>query len=299
MTPAAQALVDSWSVPLWITVSLCLAALVYLRGWFRLHTAFPGLISASRLVAFLAGIASVWIAAASPLNVLDDISLSVHMIQHLLLMTIAPLLILVGAPALPLLHGLPQAVARTVVSPVLRLRLVKSLGHFLTHPAVCWLAATMALLAWHVPAVFELALKSDWIHKLEHACFFGTGLLFWWPVIQPWPSTARWPDWSVPLYLFCGTFPCDLLSGLLVFGDRLVYKSYLSAPRLFNISPLEDQQLAAALMWVSVTVIFLIPAVLVSLRVLSPRTAPSLEDRWAGIDKTLRQPFDSTNMGAI
>ena len=113
--------------------------------------------------------------------------------------------------------------------------------------------------------MFELALRWDWLHELEHASFFATGLLFWWPVVQPWPSTPRWPRWSIPLYLFCATLPCDVLSGFLVFCDRVVYSSYLSAPRLFGISPLQDQECAAALMWVWVTIIFLVPAVVVTI----------------------------------
>ena len=235
-----------------------------------MRAGYPDLISPWRLGAFLAGIASVWIAVGSPVGAFDDVSLSVHMVQHLLLMAIAPPLILLGTPALPLLQGLPQPIARSVVGPFLRWRMVKSFGRLITNPAVCWLAAMLALITWHVPAVFERALHSDWLHEFEHACFFGTGLLFWWPVVQPWPSTARWPRWSIPLYLFCATLPCDVLSGFLVFCDRVVYTSYVSAPRLFNIPPLQDQECAAALMWVCVTIIFLVPAIIVTMQILSP-----------------------------
>jgi putative membrane protein len=203
------------------------------------------------------------------------------MVQHLLLMAIAPPLILLGAPALPLLKGLPQWFARGVVSPFLQWRWVKSLGHFLAGPAVCWLAATLALIGWHIPAVFELALRWKWLHELEHACFLGAGLLFWWPVVQPWPSVARWPRWSIPLYLFFATFPCDALSGFLAFCDRVVYSSYQSAPRILSISALQDQECAAALMWACVTIIFLVPAVIVTLQILSPQRAHSLEETWS------------------
>ena len=270
MTSDTQAVLQSWSAPLGVELALCLTVLIYVRGWFRLRAGFPNLISAWRLGAFWAGIASVWIAVGSPVGAFDDVSLSVHMVQHLLLMAIAPPLILLGTPALPLLQGLPQPIARSVVGPFLRWRLVKSLGRVVTNPAICWLAAELALIVWHVPAVFALALRFDWLHKLEHASFIGTGLLFWWPVVQPWPSTPRWPRWSIPLYLFCATLPCDALSGFLVFCDRVVYTSYLSAPRLFNISPLQDQECAAALMWVCVTIIFLLPAVIVTMQILSP-----------------------------
>ncbi len=294
MTTDAQAVLQSWSAPLGVDLVLCLTVVVYVRGWFRLYVAFPNLISIGRLAAFLSGIASVWISIGSPLEAFDDISLTVHMVQHLLLMATAPPLILLGAPALPLLQGIPQSMARDVVGPFLRWGWVKSFGRLVTNPAICWLAATLALIGWHVPAVFELALRLDWLHKLEHASFFGAGLLFWWPVVQPWPSTARWPRWSIPLYLFCATLPCDALSGFLAFCDRVVYRSYLSTPQLSSLSPLQDQECAAALMWVSVTVMLLIPAVLVTMEILSPRKAHLSEAPWTGLRRIARERLDAS-----
>src|SRR5882762_2003370 len=212
MTPDAQEILSSWSIPIGVNVSLCFAALVYTIGWLRLRAAFQDLIPAWRLAAFLAGTVSLWIAIGSPVEAFDEISLTGHMVQHLLLMAVAPPLILLGAPTLPFLQGLPRWMARSIVAPFLRWRWVKRFGRLITNPAICWLAAAFALIGWHIPAVFELALRSDWWHKIEHASFLVTGLLFWWPVVQPWPSTARWPRWSIPLYLFCATLPCDTLS---------------------------------------------------------------------------------------
>jgi putative membrane protein len=296
MTLDAQSILESWSAPLGINAALCLSALVYLRGWFRLHTVFSNLISVWRLVAFLSGVVLVWIAIGSPLNAFDEVSLSVHMLQHLLLMAIAPLLVLLGSPVLPLLQGIPQSVARRALGPLLRSSWVKSIGHFVTNPTICWFAAALALIGWHIPAVFEPALRWEWLHALEHACFFGTGLLFWWPVVQPWPSIARWPRWLIPLYLFCATLPCDLLSGFLAFCDRVVYSSYLSAPHLFGFSPLEDQQCAAALMWVCVTVIFLVPAVVITMQILSPHRFPSEIDSSAGLHRIAGQSLGATKL---
>jgi putative membrane protein len=283
MTSAAQSILREWSAPIGISVALCVTIMVYARGWFRVRAAFPNLIPLWRLAAFAAGIISIWIAIGSPLAAFDEASLSVHMVQHLLLMAIAPPLILLGAPALPLLHGLPQKIARDVVGPLLRWNFAKSLGLLITNPAICWLAAAFALIAWHVPAIFELALRKNWLHELEHATFLTAGLLFWWPVVQPWPSVARWPRWSIPLYLFFATLPCDVLSAFLAFSDRVVYRSYLSAPRLFNLAPLEDQQYAAAIMWVSVTLIYLIPLAIVTLQLLSPQKSQSPDEASAAL----------------
>jgi putative membrane protein len=299
MTSDAQIILQSWSAPIGVDVALCLTVLVYARGWFRLHTISPNLIQPWRLAAFMAGIVSVWIAIGSPVDAFDDVLLSVHMVQHLLLMAIAPPLILLGAPALPLLKGLSQWFARGVVSPFLQWRWVKWLGHVLADPAICWLAATLALIGWHIPAVFELALRWNWFHELEHACFLGSGLLFWWPVVQPWPSVARWPRWSIPLYLFLATFPCDALSGFLVFCDRVVYSSYLSAPRVFSISALQDQECAAALMWACVTIIFLVPAVIVTLQILSPQRPRLPQETFPQLSGVRARSLPASKMEAV
>jgi cytochrome c oxidase assembly factor CtaG len=179
------------------------------------------------------------------------------MIQHLLLMTIAPPLIWLGEPMIT---------ARPARWPF-----PKRLGKLLGEPAFCWFAAAAALVAWHVPAIFLLGMQSPTWHFIEHASFLTTGLLFWWPVIQPWPSAARWPRWSMLLYLFLATLPCDVLSGLLVFSDRVAYPMYLNMPRMGGLSPLEDQQCAAALMWTCVTVVFLVAGTILSMQMLSPK----------------------------
>src|SRR5882762_2147088 len=268
MTPDAQVILESWSAPIGVNVSLCLVAVVYTMGWLRLRIVFPNLIPTWRLAAFFAGIVSLWIAVGSPLEAFDDVSLSVHMVQHLLLMAVAPPLILLGAPTLPLLRGLPRTI-RGAVGQFLRWPPAQRLDRVLTYPAVCWLAATVALIAWHIPAAFELALRSDSWHEIEHACFFATSLMFWWPVIQPFPSVARWPGWSIPLYLFLGTLPGGALGAFLTFCDRVLYPSYAAAPMILHLSPLEDQVFAGALMWVFGTFVYTVPAVILTVRFLS------------------------------
>jgi putative membrane protein len=275
MNPAARDILDSWRAPIGANVSLCVAASIYARGWLRIRASFPNLIPAWRLAAFLAGTVSLWIAVGSPLEAFDDVSLSIHMVQHLLLMAVAPPLILLGAPELPLLRGLPRRISRAVVGRFLSWTPVRRFGRALTDPAVCWLAASAALIVWHVPPVFELALHSEAWHKIEHLCFFATSLLFWWPVIQPFPSAARCPGWSIPVYLFLGTLPGGALGAFLTFCDRVLYSTYASAPMILNVSPLQDQVFAGALMWVFGTFVYMLPAVIITVRLLSGETARS------------------------
>jgi putative membrane protein len=105
---------------------------------------------------------------------------------------------------------------------------------------------------------------------VEHASFLAAGLLFWRPIFHSRPSTSTSSQWSIPVYLFLATLPCDILSGFLVFCSRVVYTSYQSAPQVFNLSALQDQQCAGALMWIWVTFAYLIPAVVITVQILSP-----------------------------
>jgi putative membrane protein len=142
----------------------------------------------------------------------------------------------------------------------------------LAHPVSGWLISTGTVIAWHIPALFEMAMESAEWHVAESACFLVAGILFWWPVIRPWPRLAAGPLWSIPLYLFLATLPCDALSAFLTFCNAVVYPHYLSAHRAFRVSALADQEFAGAMMWVWVTLAYLAPAAAATIRMLSPRT---------------------------
>jgi cytochrome c oxidase assembly factor CtaG len=292
MQPAIQFALKSWSLPLPLTLVLLLSALFYLRGWLQLRRTFPRLVPIWRAVAFLCGLISVWIAVGSPVATLDMLLLSAHMAQHLLLMTLGAPLILLGAPQLVLPQALPQLLMRGVLGPfsrsaALRRRGLQRLGRVITEPVFCWLAATTVLIAWHVPAIYALALESHRWHQMEHASFLAAGLLFWWPVIPRWPGDTRNFRWSIVLYLFLATLPCDALSAFLAFCDRVVYTSYLEMPTRFNLSPLQDQQFAGALMWVCVTFAYLVPAVILTMVLLSTPRAGE-RSRYAPMADALR-----------
>lgn len=257
--------------PLLVTVVLLMVDLVYLRGWHRLRNAMPRLLSIWQLVAFTCGLLALWAVVGSPLAVMDHHWLTAHMAQHLTLMTLSAPLILLGAPVIVLLNGLARPFGRMVSLPLLRRSPVRIFGLLITHPLFCWFAGAGTVIAWHIPRLFELGMSSARWHEIEYASFFAAGILFWWPVIQPWPSLATWPGWGVPLYLFLATLPCDALSAFLTFCGRVVYPHYVSMHRISNISPLGDQECAGALMWVWVTFVYLAPAVAVTIQMLSPR----------------------------
>jgi putative membrane protein len=272
MSLSAHSVMESWTHAVPLTLFIILAALLYLRGWISTRSGSAAAIPPWKASGFLLGLVLVWMAWGSPLAAYDHSLLTVHMIKHLLLMTFAPPLILLGEP-MKVFWGMTPLLARGTLGRVWHRPLVQRLARIVTSLVVCWTASALTLIAWHVPTLFALGARSEIGHTVEQAMFFGTGLLFWWPVIQPWPSASTGPRWSLLLYLFLATLPCDILSGFLVFSDRVAYPVYFSTPRLSGFSVLEDQQCAAALMWTCVTLVYLVPAAIISSRLLAPRTS--------------------------
>jgi cytochrome c oxidase assembly factor CtaG len=221
----------------------------------------------------------LWIAVGSSLAGLDHELLSLHMVQHLLLSTVSAPLLLLGEPVLLFTTSWTQRSVPAACS--YQEERSKRIVIWLTHPAFCWLVAVGTLLLWHIPRVFELAMQWPLLHVVQQISFFATGMLFWWPVLRPWPGAPAWPRWSIPLYLLLATLPCDALSAFLTFCDRVVYPGYLNGPSRFPISPLQDQECAGALMWVWVTIVYLVPAVFITLQILAPSVPGAQEDRRA------------------
>ncbi len=272
MNSAIQTALDSWTPPIATIATLLITAAIYARGFYRLHRQMPQRFPIWRLAMFMGGIAALFIAVASPLEALDDVLMQIHMTQHLLLMIVAPSMLLAGSPAIPMIRGLPPGIAKAVVGPLLRSDPVRRLFAWLTQPVVCWIAFVAATWGWHLPATFQLALRSDGWHVVEHACFFITALMFWYPVIQPWPSVARWPRWAMLPYLLLADGQNTILAALFMFSDRLIYPFYASAPRVAGFTPLGDQIVAGAIMWVPGSLFYLTPAVLIMFQLLAPQS---------------------------
>jgi cytochrome c oxidase assembly factor CtaG len=268
MESVSQAVLLSWSVPPAATFALLLTAVVYLRGWLLMRQAGVPFIPLWRAVNFLLGLLALWIALASPLDTFSSFVLTAHMLQHMMLMMVAPPLLLMGAPLVPLVRGMPVFAAREFAGPFLNWRVTTRIGQALIHPAVALLLMATVNFAWHTPRLYEVALASSSWHQVEHACFFLASTIFWWPVIQPWPSRSRWPRWAVVPYLMVGDIQNTILSASLIFADRVLYPSYTAVPRLFGLSALHDQAAAGAIMWVVGSLAFVIPAVVIAIRCL-------------------------------
>lgn len=257
-----------------LTVTIGFISLVYLAAWVRLRSNSSSYTPPWRAYSFLVGMSLIWLAVASPFASLDHELLTAHMLKHLLLMTIAPPLIWLGEPVSRMMHGLPLPRVQRALGRVVHLRtvVIMRMASVLRRPEFCWFMATATLVVWHVPPLFALGMHSPAWHFVEEASFLVTGLLFWWPVIQPWRASSKTigrADFSIILYLFLATLPCDILSGFLVFCDRVVYPAYVSSSHMFGFSPLGDQQCAAALMWTCVTLVYLVAGAILTFRLLS------------------------------
>jgi len=267
---------SSWVGPATAVVGLAAGGLIYTAGWRRYRRRLPGRFAASHLAAFLGGLASLWVAIASPLDEAAEAVLSAHMVQHILLLTVAPALLLLGDPLLPLLRGLPDAWRRSLVAPLLRWRSLRAAVHWLVHPLAALLLSSIIFWSWHLPTVYQLALRVPAIHLVEHASFLAGGLLFWYPVVLPWPGRPRWPSGAMIPYLLAADVQNTVLAAVLTFSDRVLYPSYQFHGRATEAAALADQVLAGVIMWVPMSVVYLVPAAWLTIRLLSPGPPPSL-----------------------
>jgi cytochrome c oxidase assembly factor CtaG len=277
-----SALLD-WDFPPLVCTALGLTAVVYLRGWVKIRRTRPRLFPGWKLACFLAGVASLVVAVASPLDTLGDQLLFMHMAQHYVFMSVAPPLMVLAAPVVPMLRGLPRWFVRPVLGPLLRLRWLRRFFHGLVGLRPAWLLMNLSYLGWHVPAAYEFALSSENWHNCEHACFFFTSLLFWWPILAPWPWRSHFNRWLLLPYLLSADIVNTAVSAFLVFSGRVLYPSYAAQPRAFGISALTDQAAAGAFMWVFGSIVFLVPAFVVTVQLLSTRRPLSAERRRAAV----------------
>jgi putative copper resistance protein D len=170
---------------------------------------------------------------------------AVHMVQHMLLVFGAAPAIALAAPITVLLRVATPATRNRWILPVLRSRVVKVVAH----PLVAWLLFTAVMWGSHVSPLFDAALEDPLTHDVEHALYMGTALLFWWPVVGRDPSPWRLPHPARLFFLFLQMPLNSLLGVAILFSEQVLYPHYATTGRTWPPSPLEDQQLAGAIMW--------------------------------------------------
>jgi putative membrane protein len=239
-----------WSEWNWepsILVGLALFAGLYLyatgpgRRWFtRAAPVRPG-----QKAWFLGGVVVLFLALLSPLDALSDRYLfSAHMWQHFMLAFLAPPCLLLGTPDWLLRPLLKQPI------------LAWGLRH-LTAPLFAYASFNIIFMAWHLPALYEATLHNEALHIFEHLLFIATGVLNWWPVMSPLPELQRLSYPGRIFYLFLEVIPTSVMGAFVTFPATVLYPTYANAPRVLDLSPMEDQQFAGLVMWIPAAFIYL------------------------------------------
>jgi putative membrane protein len=206
------------------------------------------------------------------------------MVQHLLLVMIAPPLLWIANPMPFSVWGLPTGL-RLEVGRLLRQdaafrRTVRSL----TTPGIVWMAFVAALVGWHDPRAYEAALQYDLVHDLEHLTFFGTAMLFWWHVIGAAPHIHKRLSQGVRIGYTLSVVPPNMLTGIAIsFTSEPIYNYYATTRRLRGMSVLQDQMLGGTLMWIPGSMMYLVAALVLIARMVraEENRQPLLESEWA------------------
>ena len=230
---------SDWTIEPTVTIGL----LALVAGYLFLTKSAP---FSPRKASFFAGVVVLFVALGPPLaDWADHYLLLAHMVQHLLLIMLAAPLLLYGTPA-------------SVLEPLTRNRITNTVGYWLTRPVVAYAVANTVFVLWHVPMFYEMALRSEPVHVVEHATMLGSALLAWWPTLGPLP---QWPRLALPLhslYYFAMTLPGSAVGAFITFADPGLYAPYDTARRIFGIDLATDQQAAGLLMWVALGTIYLL-----------------------------------------
>jgi cytochrome c oxidase assembly factor CtaG len=252
-TAVTQLLAETWNWEPSVIVG-CLALLaLYVLG-LRPDAGVTQIATWPRFLSFLFGDLAILFALVSPLDVLGDTYLfSAHMLQHLLLLSVAPPLLLLGLPPAP-------------VAAVLRHPLLAQAERILGRPGTALAIGVGTLWAWHIPALFNATLADERVHVAEHLSFLVSATILWWPVVAP-GSFRRLEALSAALYLFLAMAGDALLGILITFTPPGLYPAYLHPDDVLGIlpllrdrwglSPAVDQQLAGILMWVPGSLVYL------------------------------------------
>ena len=210
-------------------------------------------VGAGRVTMFLSGILVLFVALVSPLHELgDDYLFSAHMVQHLLLTLVVPPLLLLGTPG-------------WLLRPLLLSPKVYRAARLVTLPVIAFILFNTVFVIWHVPALYDLALRERGIHILEHLMFIGAGVIVWWPILSPLPELPRASYMMQMLYLFVQPTVPSVLGAMITFSGKVLYEWYAEAPRLWDISPHTDQEIGGVIMWVPGGLAFLIVLIVVFL----------------------------------
>lgn len=226
-----------------MVAALVLTAVVYL--WLLRRFSARG----RQRVFFWAGLGSLGVALLSPLDKGAHYLFTLHMVQHMVFLMVAP----------PLLA---QAVPASLIGWLYQRPPLRRILRFLWSPVSSLVLYNGVLIFWHFPAAYDATLQSPWIHALEHLSLVGAGLVFWGVIVSPAPSLVR-ASLGLRLGLVVGVDIVNFALGFtLTSAGEPLYEPYTAVPRLWGLTPLEDVKLGGALMWVMGQMMYAVPVLL-------------------------------------
>lgn len=240
----------AWRIDPVMTPLLLVIATGYLLAYSAAARAGRPLPPTWQVFAFLGGLASLAFALTGPFDHFNGVLFSIHMSQHLVLMLVAAPLLLLGRPVQVILRGLPPRHTRTLMRQTVGRRGIRKTLSVLTHPISVVLLFNGSFIIWHLPSLYQAAVRNDLIHEIEHAAFFTTALLFWWVLIDPVPRHHRLSTTAAALVLFATWMASDLMCAAITLSQDLIYPIYAETAKPWGLTAYSDQQLGGAIMWV-------------------------------------------------
>ena len=200
--------------------------------------------SAGQRASFFASLALLFLTLNGPLHDLSDTYLfSAHMVQHLIMTLMVPPLMILGTPG-------------WMLRPLLRRRGAFPVARFLTDIGACYAFFNIVLSFWHLPPMYNLALRHHELHIVQHVMFLVVAVLMWWPLTSPLPELPRASYPAQMLYCFLMSIPMSVIAIYIVMADATLYPAYAAAPRVWGISPMMDQQAGGLIMWIPSGIFF-------------------------------------------
>ncbi len=253
-SPTAASLLFGWTWESIPTLAIVGTVAWWLWAVRRVGAAHPrNPVPGRRTVAFLAGMLALAFALVSGIERYDTSLFSIHMVQHVLLMLVAAPLLALAAPVTLVLRVSSAQTRRRWLLPLLHSRVVR----FLAHPVVAWVMFAGTMWATHFSPLFNASLEDPVVHDLEHLLFLSGALLFWWPAVALDPAPWRMSHPARVGYLFTQMTQNTFLAVVILNATTVLYPHYATLVRPWGISALEDQRLAAGIMWIAGDAIFL------------------------------------------
>lgn len=262
--PTPDSIWTAWNVDPLISMGMLFGSWIYLRGVVALwrSVGVDRGIRRWQVWSFTGGMVLLVIALISPLDALGGALFSAHMVQHLLLFLVAPMLLALSRPNVAIPWALPVASRKPFLVWAHRQPVIRGFQSIWSNPIVVWVTFCTVLWIWHVPAMYDAALRSDLVHSIEHVSFLLGAFVFWSYLIQT-RQHRRVKNGLTVLFVFTTTVQSGLLGAILTFAGVTLYDGHAPFTEAWGLSVLEDQQLAGVLMWIPMGMWFTITTLVV------------------------------------